>query len=125
MIIAIITIDIEKLIALATEKIRLAKRRNGIIGWRTSLSQTTRPPVSTMPIASGTKTSIRLQPPTASARPTAINIGVVEPRISAAPTQSMEGLRLGRGSRRKLRLHSTSATAPSGMLIQKIQCQVR
>lgn len=53
MIIAIKIIDIEKLIRLATAKIRLAKRRNGIIGSGTSRSRMIKPAKSTTPIPAG------------------------------------------------------------------------
>ena len=50
-------------------------------------------------------------------------MGVVEARISAAPSQSMIGFRRGLGSRRRFRQHNSSASNPNGRLIQKIQCQ--
>src|SRR5580700_11060430 len=76
-------------------------------------------------MASGTRTSLLPQPAAASACPSPISIGVVDARISAAPSQSMIGLRRGLGSRRRLRQHNSSASDPNGKLIQNIQCQDR
>ncbi len=95
MMVAIMTIDIEKVMTLATANILLPKRRSGIIGSRASLSHTTNTANSAIPITSGSRTSMRAHPPTASARPTAISIGVVEPRISIAPIQSIAGFLRG------------------------------
>src|SRR5260370_37692625 len=76
-------------------------------------------------MASGTRTSILHQPAAASACPSPISNGVVDARISAAPSQSIMGFRRGLGSRRRFRQHKSSASNQNGKLIQKIQCQVR
>jgi hypothetical protein len=125
MIIAIMTIDIEKLIALPNRKNPVGEEAQ----WDHRLMRLAFPDDEPgHQHDPDHQWDEYVDPTPATSRSGAIHSNQDRCRRSKdqhCTSQSMAGFRFAFGRRRRLRLQRMRASIPNGMLIQKIQCQVR
>ena len=110
---------------MAVRKIRLRKRCSGSIGCGATFSCAISAARPTPPSRKQTQAVGESQSPLRWINVMPISTGVQATTISSAPGQSMRGRPCGRGRRLSWNQVAAKAAAPSGRLIQKIQCQER